>query len=214
MTESLKKNKWKDLGIGGGDILDELWKYLDLTRDDIASYENPFRGWTDTENPIADRDKIQLVDGGLAGENIPIDPFLQESRKVDAIFAFDNSNDESDDAWPNGTAIWSTYMKAQAQAPLHGGKVRMPPVPTPEGFVNSGMNTRPVFFGCDDKEVPTVIYVPNYSWSTASNTDTLKLEYSLEQTLSMIENGRRALDLNGTVPDWGRCLTCAMCVVL
>jgi lysophospholipase len=206
--------KEEDLGFFAGksnlgdDIVEEVFKYLDQTKDDIASYPNPFRQWTDKENPLETVDDIQLVDGGEAEENIPIDPFLQADRYVDAIFAFDNSADEN--GWPTGQSLFRTYTKAVKQASLYNGKVRMPRVPYPDAFVSSGLNTRPVFFGCEDKEVPTVIYIPNYSWSTASNTDTFKLEYSLEDTLAMIENGRRSLDLNGTVPDWGRCLTCAM----
>jgi lysophospholipase len=217
LVQKLQTTKEEDLGFFTGahdlkdDIVEEVFKYLDETKDDIASYPNPFRKWTEKENPLETVNDIQLVDGGEAEENIPIDPFLQADRHVDAIFAFDNSADQNN--WPTGQSLTRTYEKAVKQASLYNGKVRMPRVPaTSSAFVNAGLNTRPVFFGCEDKEVPTVIYIPNYSWSTASNTDTFKLEYSLEETLAMIENGRRSLDLNGTVRDWGRCLTCAMWV--
>jgi lysophospholipase len=214
----LRMKKYEDLGFFQGDhdlkedFIATAVKWIDETRDDIAAYENPFKDWVDKEKPIAELNKLQLVDGGMADQNIPIEPFLQDSRHVDAIFAFDNSKD-TESRWPDGRSLFATYERAKMEADLWGGKVRMPPVPSPAGFVNSGLNTRPVFFGCEDKEVPTIIYIPNYSWSTMSNTDTFKLDYSLEQTLAMIENGRRALDLNGTVPDWGRCLTCAMYVI-
>lgn len=207
-----------DLGLFAGesdikqDFIEEAYIFISEGKDDVATYENPFYKWDAKENPIRDLQRLHLVDAGEAEENIPIDPFLQDSRHVDAIFAFDNSNDNN--GWPDGRSLYNTYEKSKKQADLFGGKVRMPPVPSPNGFVNSGMNTRPVFFGCHDANVPTIIYVPNYSWSTASNTDTFKLDYARERTLAMIDNGRRALDLNGTVASWDQCLTCAMSVGL
>jgi lysophospholipase len=215
LAQRLKDKKYEELGFFAGDhnigndFVETAFKFIDTTRDDIASYNNPFYQWTDKENPTADMEKLQLVDGGGAEENIPLEPFLQEARNVDAIFAFDNSAD-THNSWPQGHALRSTYDRAKKEADLYIGKVRMPPVPSRAGFVNAGLNTRPVFFGCDNKDVPTVIYIPNYSWSTASNTDTYKLSYSDKEVQDMIDNGRRSLDLNGSVPDWGRCLTCAM----
>lgn len=218
LADKLKDKNFTDLGFFAGDhdlkqdFVETALKVIDLTKDDVTSYINPFRQWKDKENPIADEDKIQLVDGGGGEENIPIEPFLQEARKVDAIFAFDNSADTPNN-WPSGFAIYRTYMRAKKEAELYGGKMRMPVVPTPQASVNAGLNTRPVFFGCNNPEVPTIIYVPNYPWSAASGSDTFKLQYSQEETMAIIANGQRALDLNGTVPDWGRCLTCAMLVI-
>jgi lysophospholipase len=53
---------------------------------------------------------------------------------------------------------WNYQMqKSHPHVSNYGGKVRMPPIPSPNGFLNSGMNTRPVFFGCDNQDVPTMI---------------------------------------------------------
>ena len=44
---------------------------------------------------------LNLVDGGLNGENIPFQPLLAEARGVDVIMAMDGSAD-TDQNYPNG----------------------------------------------------------------------------------------------------------------
>jgi lysophospholipase len=142
-------------------------------------------------------------------ENVPLAPFLVPYRNVDAIIAFDNSADTSY-AWPNGSSLHVSYQKAIDQERVYGITSRMPQVPSTNGFINGGYNTRPTFFGCNDTDTTLIVYVPNAPWSTYSNTTTFQLAYPTEQAAAIVDNGRRTLDLNGTVADWPTCLTCAL----
>lgn len=215
--QRLNESKWSDMGFFGGpldikqDAVDTVLQVASALGEDVTVYPNPFYKWTVKENPNGHNKVVTLVDGGMADENIPLEPFLQQERVVDTIFAFDNSAD-SDQNWPEGKALHTTYQKSQDMARIYNITETMPPIPTREAFVNSGMNTRPVFFGCskEHQNVPTIIYIPNSPWNHWSNHSTYQLAYDLKETQALIENGRRAVDLNGTIPDWGQCLTCAM----
>lgn len=178
---------------------------------DVAVYPNAFRQWNPEggNNPVANFDNITLVDGGEANENVPLEPFLVPQRKVDAILAMDNSAD-TDYSWANGSSLWTSYQKSLAQREKYNISTPMPIVPSTNGFVNGGLNTRVTFFGCNETDKPLIIYVPNYPWNTYSNTSTLQLEYEIEQAAAMVENGRRSLEMNGTVDNWPTCLTCAL----
>lgn len=90
-------------------------------------------------------------------------------------------------------------------------------MPSTNTFVNTGLNQHPVFFGCDanarpNATTPIVIYVPNYPWSSASNTSTYQLEYQTSQALDIIANSARSVTLNNTLgaDKWSHCLACAM----
>lgn len=190
------------------DAIQSVLGAIGQAENDVAVYPNPFYNWHAETSPIANLRNLTLVDGGEANENVPFEPFLFSYRNVDAILAFDNSADTTY-SWPNGSSLHTTYQKAIDQAQAYNISLRMPPVPSTQGFVNSGLNTRPTFFGCNDSSLPTVIYVPNYPWSAWSNTTTFTLEYSTEQAVAIVENGRRTLDLNGTDSQWPTCLTCA-----
>jgi lysophospholipase len=203
------------MGLFGGpldvkeDLVDTVLQLASLLREDVTVYPNPFYKWTAQENPNGDNKVLTLVDGGMADENLPLEPFLQPERAVDTIFAFDNSAD-SPQNWPEGVALRTTYQKSVNQSKMYNIPETMPPIPPREAFVNGGLNQRPVFFGCDQPHVPTIIYIPNSPWSHWSNHSTFQLAYDLQETLALVENGRRSVDLNGTIPDWGQCLTCAM----
>lgn len=152
---------------------------------------------------------LTLVDAGETNQNVPLEPLLQEARAVDAIIAIDSSAD-TEYSWPNGSALYTTYTRAAALAREQNITLRMPEVPSTQGFVNGGLNTRPTFFGCNDTTTPVIIYIPNYPWSTYSNTSTFQLKYNNSQALDMITNAQRTVGLNGTVSDWPTCLTCAL----
>ncbi|WWD20845.1 phospholipase B [Kwoniella shandongensis] len=184
---------------------------IDLGQDqyDVARIPNSFAHYNQGENPIADLEYITLVDAGETNQNIPIEPLLVPSRNVDAIVAFDSSYD-STYIWPNGTALRTTFERAKILAERTDTQVRMPEVPSENGFINGGYNTRPTFFGCNDTTTPLIIYVPSYPWSYAANTSTYQLEYSNEEATQSMLNGMRSLTLNGTVPTWPKCFACAL----
>lgn len=174
-------------------------------KNDISQIPNPFANYTAITNPNANDQYLELVDGGETNQNVPLEPLLMPARNVDAILAFDNSAD-TDYSWPNGSSLWTTYNRAAGQ----NAGIRMPPVPSTNGFVNGGLNTRPVFFGCNNTDTPIVVYVPNYPWSFYSNSTTFTLAYENATAAAQMESTMRALTLNGTVPTWPKCLACAL----
>jgi len=91
---------------------------------------------------------------------------------VDAIIAVDASAD-TEYSYPNGSALRTTFERAAILEQNQDVRIRMPDVPSVNGFINGGLNTRPVFFGCNDTDTPIIVYVPNYPWSYASNVSTV-----------------------------------------
>lgn len=176
---------------------------------DVARYPNFLANWNASNNPLAGNEYITLVDGGETNQNIPLDPLLVSPRQVDAIVAIDTSAD-TEYSWPNGTAMITTFQKAAQYANQTGVTLRMPEVPSANGFVNGGLNTRPVFFGCNDTDKPIIVYVPNYPWRSGSNTSTYQLEYNQISAQQNMLNGASAINLNGTVGNWPTCFACAM----
>lgn len=189
--------------------IEEILGSVSSQSNDVATYPNPFAGWGEGYSPIANLPNLTLVDGGEPNTNLPLEPLLSPVRNLDAIIAIDSSAD-TNFAWPNGSALYTQYQRASGLAQKYNVTQRMPKVPSTRGFVNQGLNARPTFFGCNDTTTPIIVYVPNYPWSAWSNTSTFMLEYSTEQASAILENGRRTLDLNGTVSDWPTCLTCAL----
>jgi lysophospholipase len=98
-----------------------------------------------------------------------------------------------------------------------------PPIPlNTTTFIDSGLTTRPTFFGCDSAtSAPLIIYIANggpprntagHSW-TNSTSD--QLEY--RHTLQLILNQVTAIAIQGensgsskVDPEWPACLACAV----
>jgi lysophospholipase len=153
---------------------------------------------------------ITLVDAGETKQNVPLETLLVPYRNVDAIIAFDGSGD-TNFSWPDGTAVRTTYERSVVLAQNQNVSIRMPRVPSANGFVNGGLNTRPTFFGCDSNgTTPIIVYVPNYPWSYYSNTSTFQLQYDNATATQIVLNGMRTLTLNGTTTTWPKCLACAL----
>ncbi|WVR05725.1 hypothetical protein IAU60_002749 [Kwoniella sp. DSM 27419] len=176
---------------------------------DVSRIPNAFANYNTGENPIAPFEYITLIDAGETNQNVPLEPLLVPPREVDAIIAFDSSFD-TDTTWPNGTALRTTYERSVQLAKTENTGIRMPEVPSENGFINGGYNSRPTFFGCNDTDKPVLIYVPSYPWSAASNTSTYQLEYANSQAHDVMNSGMRSMTLNGTVESWPRCLACAL----
>ena len=196
---------------------------LDEDDNDIAVYEpNPFLDVTNASG-IATSDFLALVDGGEDNQNVPFYPLQQEVRGLDVIFAYDNSAD-TDFNWPNGASIQATYGR---QFGTQGNHSMFPSVPDNNTFVNLGLNTRPVFFGCyannftelrrqtganEDYVPPLVVYTSNMPYSYYSNTSTFKMTYSTDELGGMIENGYNVATRGNSTEDaeWGACVGCAI----
>jgi len=59
----------------------------------------PFQGINPTVYHDSNSTWIELVDGGLNKENVPLGPLLVKARHLDVIVAIDASADDSDN-WP------------------------------------------------------------------------------------------------------------------
>ncbi|EFP83164.2 uncharacterized protein PGTG_09117 [Puccinia graminis f. sp. tritici CRL 75-36-700-3] len=165
-----------------------------------------------------DRDLILMADSGLIHENIPLFPLIQPERKLDVIIALDASADGSDEddpnlyTYPNGTHMYSIYTKTKL--PPYKG-YHMPSIPNAlDGtFTKLGYNKRPTFFGCEDRQGPLIVYLPNYYATGKTNTVTTKISYKPEEIDEFFFNGF-ALATQSMGPtqnkDWPMCLACAL----
>ncbi|KAF5119326.1 hypothetical protein DV495_004810 [Geotrichum candidum] len=196
---------------------------LDEDNNDIAIYApNPFKN-APVNTSISKSDYLDLVDGGEDNQNVPLYPLQQQARNVDVIFAYDNSAD-TDFSWPNGASIDATYNR---QFGVQGNHSIFPSVPDNTSFVNLGLNTRPVFFGCyasnlttlreevgasDTDTPPLIVWTSNYPYSYLSNTSTFKMSYETKEVAGMIQNGYNVATLANSTEDsdWGACVGCAI----
>ncbi|CAD6890551.1 unnamed protein product [Tilletia controversa] len=182
---------------------------------DVMQIANPLRNYGSGNNTGAER--LTLVDGGLDLQNVPFWPVVQPARELDVVIAVDSSADVSN--WPNGTAPNATATRGRNS---FFSSVAVPNFPSPNTFVNRGLNTRPTFFACNASDAlnantaangtssPLVVYLPNYPWIALGNTSTFQLAYSPSESQSVIDNAFAAATLNGVEPDWPQCLACAM----
>ncbi|CAI5756204.1 unnamed protein product [Candida verbasci] len=207
-------------------ILTSILQNLSEEENDVAVYEpNPFYdsqvGYS--ENTIQNK-SLNLVDGGEDGQNIPLYPLLQQDRSVDVIFAYDNSAD-TDSNWPNGTSMVQSFKR---QFDVQGNSTHFPYVPDQKTFMNLNLTARPAFFGCDAKnlsslvysnqssdfiyDIPLIVYTANRPFSYWSNTSTFKMKYSTNERNSMFRNGFEVASRYNLTLDteWNACVGCAI----
>lgn len=208
-------------------IAEKLLGHLSVKDNDIAVYEpNPFYGWDDGEvHSITKNDTLYLCDGGEDLQNIPLYPLVQPQRKVDVIFAYDNSADTGS-SWPNGTAMIATY---QRQFEKQGNGTAFPYVPDAKTFRNLNLTLRPAFFGCDarnlssllkdsehpdynETDIPLVVYTANRPYLYALNQSTFNMKYEDNERDGMIRNGFEVASRNNMTEDaeWRACVGCAI----
>lgn len=187
------------------DVLQDLLPGNDTvsTNTDLvyALYPNPFYK-RPASNLVTSQEQLALADGGIAGQNNPIWPFLNRPG-VNVLFVNDNSADTSDN-FPDGSSLRGTYEAAQS-AGLGG---RMPFIPPVSTFTAQGLDKRPTVFGCNGRaSALTIIYLPNRQYSFDSGQSTFRLQYSKEDVMSMITNGAEVGSFNGA-EGWGTCVGC------
>ncbi|TKY85011.1 hypothetical protein EX895_006091 [Sporisorium graminicola] len=199
--------------------LKEIAKAVSDDQNDISLVPNPFYGYRgDGTVQISDLHNITLVDGGLDNENVPLWTLIEPARDLDAVIAIDSSADVTN--WPNASALYQTSLRAQYSAYSAYAFPRMPDTNT---VVNRGLNTRPVFYGCNPTEnvtnagtayngtrTPIVIYMPSYPYSALANTSTYKMEYSNSEAQGVIDNSVDVATLGGADSEWATCLGCAI----
>lgn len=208
------------------DLISDLLQDLSEDENDIAVYKpNPFYKSTLGLSNITSNDTLYLVDGGEDLQNIPLYPLIQPERKLDVIFAYDNSAD-TDESWPNGTSLVASYER---QFLSIGNGTVFPYVPDATTFRNLNLTSKPAFFGCDAKnltsltkktnalasaiyDTPLIVYTANRPFTYWSNQSTFKLSYDEDEVRGMIQNGfETATRLNLTLDeDWPVCVGCAI----
>ncbi|GAK62946.1 lysophospholipase Plb2 [Moesziomyces antarcticus] len=201
--------------------LKEIAQAVSNEQNDVSTVPNPFYGFDGTAGQTLEVTKlmnITLVDGGLDNENVPLWPLVEPARGLDAIIAIDSSADVTN--WPNGSALYQTSLRAQYSS---YSQYAFPVVPDTNTIVNRGLNTRPVFYGCNanvnvtnadtafnNSKTPIVIYLPSYPYSALANTSTFKLDYSDSEAQGVIDNSVDVASLGGADSQWATCLGCAL----
>lgn len=209
-------------------IVDTILGKISDEENDIAVYEpNPFANTTDYASSLSIvlNDTLYLVDGGEDLQNIPLYPLIQPERKVDVIFAYDNSAD-TNQYWPNGTSMIASYER---QFLSQGNGTIFPHVPDSTSFRNLNLTARPAFFGCDALNLtslmtvsngsdytvydsPLIVYTANRPFSYFSNVSTFTMSYSNEERNSIIQNGYEVASRynNSLDSEWQACVGCAI----
>ncbi|KAI3390998.1 hypothetical protein diail_8132, partial [Diaporthe ilicicola] len=184
-------------------ILAVVEKFTSADEYGYSLLPNPFKGFNSATatkpSTVSSSDELYIVDGGEADHNVPLLPLLEPTRNVSVIIVNDNSSDE--DGFPDGTQVVAAY-EATRTGRLAG---RFPTVPAAGSFSSS----RAQFFGCDEADAVTVVYLPNSNWTYASNTDTMQLTYTAAATDAMISNGNQ-IATQGEDESWGACLACGI----
>ncbi|KAG9013268.1 hypothetical protein FRB93_000791 [Tulasnella sp. JGI-2019a] len=167
---------------------------------------NPFYGWK--SNAITGGAELQkqlvLLDGSETGQENPIWPLIQPVRKLDFIVVSDNCGSELSTGWMNATSFRNTYLSAK----LAG--VPFPVLPSVNTFLNMNYTSKPVFFGCNEPEVPLVLYVADFPYSAYTNLSAFTNEFSGNQ-LEMITSNALPLisqDNNQLTANWTPCIAC------
>lgn len=186
-------------------VADAVTQFTNASQYGYSLVPNPFRNFvstTATAASVAHDDLLPIIDGGESTDdhNVPILPLLEPARNLSVLLVNDNSNNV--DGWPNGQALVAAYQAAQNQTRLAG---RFPAVPAAGAFSTH----KAQFFGCDDADAVTVVYLPNSDWTYASNTSTMQLQYTADETNAMIANGN-AVASQGDDAGFAKCLACGI----
>lgn len=172
-------------------------------RELFGLFPNPFQNSASSAE-VSELSTLELVDGGVGVgfQGNPIWPFLHRPD-VDVIIVNDNSADTLGN-YPNGSEIVNTYDAAVA-----AGLTRMPAIPPVATFVSEGLNQKPTFFGCDDDETATIIFIPNFNYTYESGQLTAKIQYNRTETVGMVDNGVQVASYGGKA-NWPLCLACGI----
>ncbi|KAJ3489234.1 hypothetical protein NLI96_g2294 [Meripilus lineatus] len=187
---------------------------------DSSQIPNPFFGLSKGSFVDSDQTLLTLVDGGLDGEVIPLQPLLVKARKVDTIIAIDASADTLDNF-----AAGASVVASSQRAALFPKSYSFPPVPASNtSFLSQNLTTRPTFFGCNTRttdDAPLLIYIANggapLGQTPVTNTTTLQTTYPaaeiqqmVEQTfdiatqgISTIKNGVASKEKTRDCEEWG-----------
>lgn len=187
------------------DILEDLHDLSEET--EFGRVPNPFQGYNAAADPAKEVflvDELYMVDGGIGLHNDPVAPLLEPARNVSVILLSDNSADE--DNFPTGEDLIDAWEYVQNISRIN---YRMPTIPDQDTFLAEGLNKRAVFFGCEEPETVTIVYLPNVNYTYESNLSTEQFQYDEDVTNGMIGNGN-AIATQDSDEGWGLCLACGI----
>lgn len=170
-----------------------------------ALYPNPFYNLA-SASQVSSQATLHMVDGGESGQTSPIFPHLLPARNVSLVIVNDNNGDTGSSlpSYPNGTAIYKSYLAAAS-----AGLIRMPVVPSPISYLDNYTSGNPIFFGCKNPDVVTLVWVPNADVTFAAGIATFDLTYTSELSAEMVTNGNAVMSRNNST-EWAVCLGCAI----
>ncbi|KAF9461302.1 phospholipase B [Collybia nuda] len=202
-------------------VLSRQLREVRTRADDVANWPSPFNGLKSATFEDSNKTWLELLDGASNNENVPYAPLFVKARGMDVIVTIEGSSDDPNN-FPNGTSpIFSSLRQSTI---LRSSHQQFPPIPqNVEAFIETGVNARPTFFGCDPTqsppEYPLVIYLPNApplnGDDPVTNTATFTLTYTLKHTSLFLDqahlNAISGFTPRSTAPDllYGTCLQCA-----
>ena len=201
-----------------GTLIETFLALASPSLDDIAYgvIPNPFSEYA-TSRAVSNQTSLYMLDGGLSGQGIPIVPFLQPQREVDVIFGIAvhplqvciNANrivvaDGESVTTMNttdGSALYETYTFSRRE-----GLSRMPPVPNNRTYTREGLVSHASFFGCYDKSLTTIIYMPD---TTATLDSDETFSFSPSDINTLIQAGTNMVTQSNDTK-WPMCVACAV----
>lgn len=108
--------------------------------------------------------------------------------------------------YPNDVPIAYTYVQAQAHK-----LAKMPFIPTAAVFRSQNLTQRAQFFGCNEPEAVTIVWLPFVAYiASASNVGSITtLQVSQDEVASVIANGN-LIATQDNDKGWPLCLACAI----
>ncbi|KAJ7462578.1 FabD/lysophospholipase-like protein [Mycena latifolia] len=199
-TELMAESQVKELGAFLTGILPGVLSLLGNATIQEVGYglvTNPFLGYDKSEAGLQEQAKLALVDAGESGQESPIWPLIQPVRKMDFLLVSDSSGVELSSGWMNGTNLINTAAMAIAN------NVPFPKLPDVNTFLINNYTLAPVFFGCNEPDVPLLLYVADAPYSAYSNATTLvgeaQIQLLLQNTLDLVSQSNTT---------WAQCIAC------
>ncbi|KAJ7784061.1 FabD/lysophospholipase-like protein [Mycena olivaceomarginata] len=179
-TELIAESQVKELGAFITGILPAVLGLLGNATIQEVGYglvTNPFLGYDKSEAGLQEQATLALVDAGESGQESPIWPLIQPVRKMDFLLVSDSSGVELSSGWMNGTN--NSLVPLTSASPVNtaamaiANNVPFPKLPDVNTFLINNYTLAPVFFGCNEPEVPLLLYVADAPYSAYSNATTL-----------------------------------------
>lgn len=210
---SLKK---RSIFFSLADLEEQAAAFMQYFKDSFTEFPfgvipNPYAGLKSADKYKKTTKQLKLVDATEIGQGIPLWSHINPARESSFIIAWDGDGD-TQYFWNNGTDMYNSYLAAKDAG------VPFPVVPPATTFVNRGLNTHPVFFGCNpqltttkDLRSPIVLYMSNSPYSAYENYTFTQAAFAREQMYDIFENSFNIVTQgNGTLrKDWATCLGCA-----